>query len=60
MFKEEGFDVQKKKFSVELPKIYPKVLNISCAINETMILFGTLGYRRDCLTHFTKDGKILG
>ena len=60
MFKDNGFHVVKTIKDVQLSHIYSKVLNFSTAINNTFVLFGMRGFREDCITHFTEDGKLLG
>lgn len=48
------------KKHVKLPKKYQKILNICPAVNESFVFLGILGFRQDCLTHFDKNGNLLG
>ena len=39
---------------------YQKVLHVSTAFNNTICFLGTIGHRRDCLTHMdVSTGKVI-
>lgn len=45
---------------IKLPKRYLKVLNLCPALNKSIVFLGIAGFRQDCLTHVSHDGKLLG
>ena len=45
---------------VKLPKIYQKLLNVSPALNGSIVFLGIAGFRQDCLSHIGADGQLLG
>lgn len=45
---------------VTLPKVYQKVLNVSPALDGSIVFLGIAGFRQDCLSHISGDGKLLG
>ena len=50
--------VDEKKYV--LPKKYQKVLNVSPAIDNSIVFLGIAGFRQDCLSHVSAEGKLLG
>ena len=53
MYLDKGFSHTFSKHHVNLPKEYQKILNLAPALNGTFVFLGILGFRRDCLTHFS-------
>lgn len=48
------------KKQVKLPKRYQKVLNLAPALDNSIVFLGIAGFRQDCLSHISHDGKLLG
>ena len=49
--------VDERRF--ELPKKYQKVLNACPAVNGSVVFLGIAGFRQDCLSHVSAEGKLL-